>query len=87
LFEPGRVIALPGDAIATVKLENPTGDVIEEVAVVGDRDDGALVIAQMMFEPRHRLGVEVVGRLVEEEDIWFGEQQSGQRNAPSFSAR
>ena len=52
-----------------------------------DGDDGAFVFAQVMFEPRHRLGVEVVGGFVEQENVWFAEQQAGERDAASFSAR
>ncbi len=41
LLQPGRVVALPGDAEAAVELEDPFGHVVEEVAVVGDGDDGS----------------------------------------------
>ena len=37
-------------------------------------DDRTFIFAQMMFEPRHRLGIEVIGRLIEQKDIGFGEQ-------------
>jgi hypothetical protein len=36
-------------------------DVVEEVAVVGDRDDGARIGGQMGFEPLHAFGVEIPG--------------------------
>jgi hypothetical protein len=36
LFQPGGVVALVGDAAAAVELEDPAGDVVEEIAVVGD---------------------------------------------------
>ena len=36
-----RVVALERDALAAVELENPPGDVVEEVPVVRDGDDGA----------------------------------------------
>ncbi len=41
LLEPRGVVALPRDAVAAIELENPAGDVVEEVAIVRDRDDGA----------------------------------------------
>ncbi len=41
LLEPGAVVALPGDAVAAVELEDPLGGVVEEVAVVGHRHHGA----------------------------------------------
>src|SRR6266545_2982635 len=36
LIEPRGVVALPRDARAAVELEDPPGDVVEEVAVMGD---------------------------------------------------
>src|SRR5512133_2391885 len=41
LSEPGRVIALVGDAAAAIELENPAGNVVEEVAVVRNDEDRA----------------------------------------------
>ena len=69
LLEPGRVVALPRDARAAVELEDPAGDVVEEVAVVGDRDDVPGILLQVALEPGDRLGVEVVGRLVEQQQV------------------
>src|SRR6185503_16928155 len=43
LLEPARVVALPRDAFTAVQLEDPAGDVVEEVAIVRDRDDRAFV--------------------------------------------
>ena len=39
LLEPAGVVALVGNPAAAVELEDPAGDVVEEVAIVGDRDD------------------------------------------------
>src|SRR5262249_54923403 len=39
LCEPSRVVALVGDAAPAVELEDPAGDIVEEVAVVGDDQD------------------------------------------------
>jgi hypothetical protein len=69
LLEPGGVIALEGEAAAAVELQDPAGHVVEEVAIVGDRDDGALVLLEVLLQPGHRLGVEVVRGLVEEEQV------------------
>ncbi len=53
---------------------------------MGDGNDGAFVVAQMMFEPCYGFGVEVVGGLVEQENIGFGEQEAGEGDAALFSA-
>ncbi|GIX34514.1 MAG: hypothetical protein KatS3mg126_0293 [Lysobacteraceae bacterium] len=81
LHQPLGVVALPGDAAAAVELEDPFGGVVEEVAVVGDRHHGARVALQELLQPLHRLGVEVVGRLVEEQHVRLGEQQPAQGHA------
>ena len=77
-LEVGRVVALVGVRLATVELEDPLGDVVEEVAVVGDGEDGAGVGRQVTLEPLHRLGVEVVGRLVEQQQRGLLEQELAQ---------
>ena len=78
LLEPGRIIALVGDALAAVQFEDPARHVVEEVAVVGHDQDGAGIFAQMAFEPGHGLGVEMVGGLVE--------QQPAQRHTAPLAA-
>ena len=87
LLEPGRVVALPRDAGAAVELEDPAGDVVEEVAVVGDGDDRARVLVQVVLEPGHALGVEVVGRLVEQQQVGALEQHPAERHAAALAAR
>ncbi len=51
LPQPGRIITFVGNATAVIEFENPAGDVVEEVAVVGDDQDRARIVAQMAFEP------------------------------------
>src|SRR5262249_61405589 len=73
-LEPRGVVALERDAAAAVELEDPAGDVVEEVAVVRHRDDGALVVREEALEPEHRLRVEMLRRLVEQEQVGRGEE-------------
>ncbi len=86
LLEPARVVALERDAPAAVELEDPVGDVVEEVAVVGDRHDRARVLLQEALEPVDRLGVEVVGRLVEQQQVGVAEEQPAERDAALLAA-
>ena len=51
--------------VAAVEFEDPAGHVVEEVTVVGNRHHGAVVVMQEALQPGHRLGIEVVGRLVQ----------------------
>ena len=73
--------------LAAIELEDPLGDVVEEVAVVGDRDDGAGVVLQEPLEPLDALGIEVVGRLVEQQQVGPRQQQAAQRDAAALAAR
>ena len=87
LLQPGRVVALEREAPAAVELEDPLGHVVEEVAVVGDGDDGARVVLQEALQPVDALGVEVVRRLVEQQQVGMGEQQPAQRHPSALAAR
>ena len=53
---------------------------------MGDHDHGAGIVAQMMLEPGDALGIEMVGRLVEQEDIGLGQQQLAERDAALLAA-
>ena len=73
--------------MAAIELENPAGDVVEEIAIVRDRDDRSRIVLQEPLEPRDRFGVEVVGRFVEQQQIRRQQQQPAQRDAAPFAAR
>ena len=49
--------------------------------VVRDQDDPAFVILQVFFEPVARLDIQMVGRLVEHQEVGPLQQQFGQRDA------
>ena len=87
LFEPAAVIAFPRNALAPVQFQNPSGHVVEEITVVRHGDHRALVLLEVLFEPVDALGVEVVGRLVEQQHVGLLEQQAAQGHAAAFSAR
>jgi len=72
--------------VAAVELEDPAGDVVEKVAIMGHGDHRTLVVMQKALEPGHRLGVQMVGRLVEQQHVGLGEQQPAQRHATFLAA-
>ncbi len=86
-LQVGGVVALVGVGLAPVELEDPLGDVVEEVPVVGDGEDGAGVRREVVLQPLHRLGVEVVGGLVEQQQIRLLEQELAQRDAATLTTR
>ena len=54
---------------------------------MGDEDDVADIIAQVVLEPGDALGVEMVGRLVEQQDVGLFEQQLAQGDSTLLTAR
>ena len=81
------VVALVGIEVAAVDLADPLGNVIQEVTVVRDGQDGALVVVQEVLEPQDRLGVQVVRGLIEQQQIGGLEQQLAQGYATALAAR
>ena len=55
-------------------------DTVEEVAVVRDDDHRPFVTFELLLEPGDGVDIEVVGRLVEEEDVGLGEQYLRQQH-------
>ena len=73
--------------MAAVDLADPLGNVIQEVTVVGDGQNGALVVVQEVLEPQDGLRVQVVRGLVEQQQIGSLEQQLAQSHATALAAR
>jgi hypothetical protein len=53
---------------------------------VRDGDDRTRIALQMLIEPGHGFGVQMIGRFVEEENVRLLQQQSAQRHAPVLTA-
>ena len=53
---------------------------------MGDDEDRARIGAQMAFEPIDGFGVEMVGRLVEQQEVGLLEQEAAERNAAPLAA-
>ena len=86
LLEPRAVVSFPGDAAAAIEFQNPAGHIVEKIAIVGHGHDGARVFVQMPLEPGDALGVEMVRRLVEQQQIGPFEQNLAQRHPPPLAA-
>ena len=52
---------------------------VEEETIVRDENDGVRIGVQVLFEPVPRLEIEMVGRLVEQQQVGRAQQQFGQR--------
>ena len=90
----GALVAVGGIA-AREALEPAAGrqlvdaidDGVEEAAVVRDHEQGAVVRAEEPLEPGEAVGVEVVGRLVEQQHLRVLQQRRGQQRAGLLAAR
>jgi DNA-binding FrmR family transcriptional regulator len=82
----GLVPALVEVPAATVELQHPRRHPIEEVAVVGDQDQPALEVEEPLLQPGHRPDIEMVGRLVEDEQLGRPRQHRGQRDPLDLAA-
>ena len=85
VFGVGLVV---GFDVACFDFEDSVDEVVEEVAVVGDEDDGVGEVRDFAFEPFDGVDVEVVRGFVEEEEVagvWFGED-AGECDLLAFAA-
>src|SRR5208337_1650574 len=81
------VVAREGIHFAAADLEHPRGQLVDEVAVVGDEHDRAGILRQRFQQYVLGAQVEVVGRFIEEEEIGGAQQHSRQRVAIALAAR
>ena len=86
LLQVGGVVAFVGVQLSAVDLTDPFRDVVEEVTVVCDGQDSTLVVGEVLLQPQDGLGVQVVGGLVEQQQVRLGQQQLGQGDAAALTA-
>ncbi len=78
---------IEGTAGAAVEPDHPPGQSLEEAAVVADQDEGGIARAQAFLEPVDHRQIEMVGRLIQQQDIGVGGQCPGERHPAAFPAR
>ena len=67
------------EARAAIELEHLRAGTVEHVAVMGDKQQAAAPASEALFEPADGVEVEVVGRLVEHEQVGFLQERSSKR--------
>ena len=75
-----------GKRAALVDLDDPRGDDVEEVAVVRDEDHRAGKALQIVLQPADRFGVEMVRRLVEQQQVRLAGERAAERDPALFAA-
>ena len=68
------------------EFDDPGGDPVEEITVVGHEKTAAAVFGEELFNPLHRRDVEMVGRFVQQQQIGFGDDRPRQRDPAFFAA-
>ena len=53
LFEPRAVVTFPWNTVTAIQFEDPAGNVVEEVAIMGYSYHCALKFFQEFFQPRY----------------------------------
>ena len=84
LFEElavGTVHAEDAAGEGVVELDDAVGGVFEEVAVVGDDEEAETGLREIVFQPFDAVDVEVVGGLVEQEQVGLLDQAAGDGEA------
>jgi hypothetical protein len=74
---------------AGLEMQNVVGHGVEQVALVADHDQAAAIALEKRLQPNGRFEIEMVRRLVEQQQLGFGEQQRGERHphAPAAGKR
>ncbi len=74
------IIAAVDSELAALDVQDGVDRLVEQVAVVADHDHGSRIARDVLFQPERAFEVEIVGRLVEQEEIGLGEQRGGERD-------
>ena len=82
-----RVVAGPRRQLAAIELDDPRRQPLQERAVVGDEHHGAVVLGEKALEPLDGVDVEMIGRLVEQQQIRLADQRARQQHAAAPAAR
>ena len=83
----GGIAAAVFDDRATFERERAAGDAIEKPAVVTGYKERRVLLDQEPLEPLERCDVEMVGRLVKQQQVGVVEQQPRETESRAFAAR
>ena len=75
LLEPFGIISFPWNTFTSVEFKYPPGYVIEEITIVGNGNNRSFILLQEMLEPLNGFSIQVVGGLVEQQNIGLLQQQ------------
>ncbi|MBG9885630.1 hypothetical protein ABE10_03320, partial [Bacillus toyonensis] len=71
------------DLAVRVEVEHPVDRLADQLDVMADDDQAALVALEEITQPHDAVRVEMVGRLVEDHRLRVGEEDPGELDAPT----
>ena len=71
--------------VTVVEVPDASGNFVEKIVVVGDEEDGAFVFLQRDVERVDGFEIEVVARLVEDENVGLEQHEAAEKNARGFA--
>ena len=83
----GVIAAGIQDQLAVFEMQDMAYRAVQKVAVVADDDDGMGIARQIAFQPQRPFKVQIVGRFVQQQQVWLGKQHPCQRHAHPPAAR
>ena len=86
-LEVELVVARIAAQATTIELHDASGDAAQETAIVGDEQKRRGKSRQELFQPDDRVDVQMVGRLVEQQEIGFSDQGASHHDAALQAAR
>ena len=87
LLQKSGVAAHVRAQLAAIQLQDARHHAVEKIAIVRHQQQRALVPAQPLLHPLDGGGVQVVGRLVERQQLRPADERARQRHAPPLTAR
>src|SRR5262249_13118331 len=84
-LESGITAAVEGEP-AAVEVKDAVDGAVEQIAIVADDHDGARIAREVILQPHRALEIEIVGRLVEQQQVGLGKQRGGKRHAHAPAA-
>jgi hypothetical protein len=86
-LEVAGVVDAPVHQPAPVELHDPGGHPLKKRPVMGDEAERAFPVEQEILHPLDGITVEMIGRLVQQENVGVGHQGPGEERLPLSSSR
>jgi hypothetical protein len=81
------VVALVVVQLLVLEVDDVGDDGGQEILVVGHHQQRALPLGQVVLQPNHGVQVQVIRRLVQQQQVGLHEERAGQRDAHAPAAR